>query len=83
MIKTNRAALSYNSKRGIARSFIFFGTARTSIEKRKVNEKYGREMLRTPLWHLYQEEFLALLWLRYVCWHKRVLMDVFSTSRSI
>lgn len=26
------AALSYNSKRGIARSFIFLGTARTSAE---------------------------------------------------
>jgi hypothetical protein len=30
-VRAYRAALSYSSKSGIARSFMFFGTARTSV----------------------------------------------------
>ena len=52
-----RAALSYSSKRGIAKSFIFFGTARTSF---KINgqlkiEGTGKQASRTSFRHLDQE----------------------------
>lgn len=70
-----RAALSYSSKRGIAKSFIFFGTARTSF---KINSQLkvegpGKQASRTSFGHLDQEQLFALLWLGDMSWDKRVL----------
>lgn len=70
-----RAALSYSSKRGIAKSFIFFGTARTSF---KINgqlkvEDTSKQAGRTSFGHLDQEQFFALLWLGDMSRDKRVL----------
>jgi hypothetical protein len=70
----HRAALSYSSKRGMARSFIFLGTASTSggesERKRHRREEGGHTLFR----HLHYEKLFTFLRLGYVRGDERVLV---------
>ncbi len=76
---SHRAALSYNSKSGIASSFMFFGTARTSAEKLKIYTHEKKNYTRTLFGKLDKEELLALLGFCDVCRAERILV---AQSRS-
>lgn len=76
--------MSYNSKRGIAKSFIFFGTARTSVNIRAIctnnqctytadHEGVTVEKVRTTFGHLDEEQLLALFRLSYMRWDEGIL----------
>ena len=81
--RTDRAALSYSSKRGIARSFIFLGTARTSFLFRKMHgqgqtrpeDKKKIKNPHTSFRHLNKEQLLALFRLGNMRRDKRVLLS--------
>lgn len=70
-MKTYLAALSYSSNKGIANSFIFFGTASTS-ESSLTFARIDQPKTLTPLRHLHQEQLLTLLRFRDMCWHERI-----------
>lgn len=77
-LHTHRAALSYSSNSGIASSFMFFGTASTSACRTAPRQPPTRHrptstVARTLFRQLHQEQLLALLRLRDVRRHERVL----------
>lgn len=69
------AALSYSSNRGIASSFIFLGTANTSVVfcVKVVSWVERQNWERTFFRHLNEEKLFALFWFCDMGWNERVL----------